>query len=97
MQETGKRYGFCLWAKKIPWRMAWQLTPVFLPGESYGQRNLADYSPGDRKELDMTEDLQDTRMHDQTETSKRSKDNLFSNSFFAKIAPPGGRGVAIKP
>ena len=30
---------------KIPRRRAWQPTPVFLPGESYGQRSLADYSP----------------------------------------------------
>ena len=31
--------------RKIPWRRAWQPTPVFLPGESYGQRSLAGYSP----------------------------------------------------
>ena len=30
-------------------------TPVFLPGESHGQRSLAGYSPQGRKELDMTE------------------------------------------
>ena len=29
--------------------------PVFLPGESHGQRSLAGYSPWGRKELDMTE------------------------------------------
>ena len=29
---------------KIPWRREWQLTPVFLPGESHGQRSLAGYS-----------------------------------------------------
>ena len=29
---------------KIPWRNKWQPTPVLLPGESHGQRNLADYS-----------------------------------------------------
>ena len=29
---------------KIPWRWAWQPTPVFLPGESHGQRSLAGYS-----------------------------------------------------
>ena len=29
---------------KIPWRKAWQLTPVFLPKESHGQRSLAGYS-----------------------------------------------------
>ena len=27
--------------KKIPWRRAWQPTPVFLPEESHGQRSLA--------------------------------------------------------
>ena len=32
-------------------------TPVFLPGESHRQRNLAGYSPGCRKELDITERL----------------------------------------
>ena len=30
---------------KIPWRRAWKPTPVFLPRESYGQRNLVGYSP----------------------------------------------------
>ena len=29
--------------------------PVFLPGESHGQRNLAGYSPWGRKESDTTE------------------------------------------
>ena len=32
-----------------------QPTPVFLPGESHGQRSLADYSPQCCKELDTTE------------------------------------------
>ena len=27
--------------RKIPWRRAWQPTPVFLPKESHGQRSLA--------------------------------------------------------
>jgi len=30
---------------RSPWRRAWQSTPVFSPGESHGQRSLADYSP----------------------------------------------------
>ena len=30
---------------KIPWRRAWQPTPVFLLGESHGQRSLAGCSP----------------------------------------------------
>ena len=36
-------------------RREWQPTPVVLPGESHGQRSLADYSPWDRKESDTTE------------------------------------------
>ena len=33
------------WVGKIPWRRAWQLTPVFSPGESPGQRSLEGCSP----------------------------------------------------
>ena len=33
------------WVRKISWRRKWQLTPVFLPGKSHGQRSLAGYSP----------------------------------------------------
>ena len=29
--------------RKIPWRRAWQATPVFLPGESHGQSSLVGY------------------------------------------------------
>ena len=32
MQET--------WVRMIPWRWKWQPTPVFLLGESHGQRSL---------------------------------------------------------
>ena len=39
-----KRCGFDPWVRKIPWRRAWQPTPVFLPGESHGQRSLTGYS-----------------------------------------------------
>ena len=30
---------------RFPWRRKWQPTPVFLPGESHGQRSLVDYGP----------------------------------------------------
>ena len=40
-----KRCGFDPWVGKIPWRRAWQPTPVFLPGESPGQRSPSGYSP----------------------------------------------------
>ena len=56
MQETQETQ-FSPWVKKIPWRSKWQLTPVFLPGESHGLgawratiHNVA------KKELDTTEE-----------------------------------------
>ena len=35
-----KRCGFDPWVGKIPWSRAWQSTPVYLPGESHGQKDL---------------------------------------------------------
>ena len=43
-----ERCGFDPWVGKITWRRAWQFTPVFLPGESHGQRILAGCSPQGR-------------------------------------------------
>ena len=54
---------FSLWVEKIPWRSAWQLTPVFFAGESHGQKSLADYRPQGRKELDVTEATEHAHMH----------------------------------
>ena len=51
------RYGFDIWVGKIPWRRKWQPIPVFLSGESHGQRSLAGYSPWGCKESGMTERL----------------------------------------
>ena len=31
------RWGLIPWIGEIAWRVAWQLTPVFLPGESHRQ------------------------------------------------------------
>ena len=50
------RLRFNPWVGKIPWRRELQSTPLFLPGESRGQKCLAGgYSPWACKELDMTE------------------------------------------
>jgi len=38
-----KRWEFDPWVRKIRWRRKWQPTPISLPGESYGQRNLVGY------------------------------------------------------
>ena len=42
---------------RFPWRREWQPTPVFLPGESHGQRSLVGYSPWGCKDSDTTEGL----------------------------------------
>ena len=41
----------------IPWRRAWQPTPVLLLGESPWTEELVGYSPWGPKELGMTEQL----------------------------------------
>ena len=38
-----------------PLEEAWHPTPVFLPGESHGQRRLVGYSPRGHRESDTTE------------------------------------------
>ena len=40
-----KRLRFNPWVRMISWRKKLQLTPVFLPGKSHGQRSRAYYSP----------------------------------------------------
>ena len=50
-----KRHRFDPWVRKLPWRRAWQLTPVFSPGESHGHRSLEGYYSYGCKELDTTE------------------------------------------
>ena len=52
----------------MPWRRAWQHTPVFLPWEFQGQRSLVGYSPWGRKGSDITEATEHTCMHVHTHT-----------------------------
>ena len=54
VQET-ETWGFDPWVGKIPWRRAWQPTPLFLPLETHGQGSLASYNPWGCKESDTTE------------------------------------------
>ena len=49
-----KRCGFDFWVGKMPWRRKWPPTPVFLSGESHGQRSLVGYSSWGRRESDTT-------------------------------------------
>ena len=50
-----------MWIRSLSWEdpleEEMELTPVFLPEESHGQRSLEGYNPWDHKESDMTEQL----------------------------------------
>ena len=58
-----KRRRFDPWVGTIPWRRAWQPTPVFLPGDSHGQRSLAGCGSEGHKESDTTEATEYTHKH----------------------------------
>ena len=45
------------WVGKIPYKRAWQSTPVFLPREFHGQRSLTGYNSWGCEESAMTEQL----------------------------------------
>ena len=49
--------GIDIYIRILPyiWRRAWKPTPVFLPGESHGQRSLMGCSLWGHRESDMTE------------------------------------------
>ena len=59
-------------------KRARQPTPVFLPGESHGQRSLAGYIPCGLKELDMTEATLSTHKNkDELESPWKRKNQVF--------------------
>ena len=57
LRSTGRytRCRFDPWVGKSTWRRKWQPTPIFLTGESHGQRSLVGYSLWGQKESDTTE------------------------------------------
>ena len=77
----GMRHGFSLWVGKIPWRGAWQPTPVFLPGEYHGQRRLEGYIPWGCTESDTTEVTYHTHTHNCFRT--------FKIKIYSKFSKPG--------
>ena len=72
---------------KESWRRKWRPTPVFLPGESRGQRNLVGYSPWDCKESDTTSNS--VRQHPY-------KESLFVCLSFSLLKRNSEVGVTLK-
>ena len=71
-----RRCGFDPWIGKIPWRMKWQPTPVFLPREFHGQTRLAGYNPWDHKRV----------IHDLA--TKQQQDQLKISNAATKMGDP---------
>ena len=88
-----KRCGFDPWVRKIPRRRAWQSTPVFLPGESHGQRSVGGYSSWDGEEPDTTKQL-NNNITDSMDMSlgKAPRDGEGQGSL-ACCTPWGRRGL----
>ena len=86
--------GFDPWVRKIPQKRSWQPTPVFLPGESHGQRILAGYSPQGHKKSYMTEVTQHT--HGKRRPARSSAHDLASrNSHPSSLDLPSGSPCAV--
>ena len=87
-----RRQRFDPWVRKISWRRAGQPTPVFLPGESHGQRSLAGYSPWGCKE---SEKIEHARVH----MSVRAQENFPGNAScsFLKVTWPEAPPVLWHP
>ena len=96
-----KRRGFNSWVGNVPWRKAWQPTPVFLPRESHRQKSLVGYSPYSCTESNTTEVTACTCMHTINSIAllktfcnraiyikpelARRPQGVFSNSSFPKL------------
>ena len=79
----------------IPWRKAYLPpipTPVFLLGESHGQRSLAGYSPWGQKELETTEQLSTAPVSETGEIQEPSHEGLQ----FKGASPQGASSVTAK-
>ena len=74
-------HGFNPWVRKIPWRRAWQPTPVSLPGDAHGQRSLAGYCSSGCKEWDTVEWLIVSLSHGCMSLEKKNECMLRMGNF----------------
>jgi len=90
-----RRLEFNPWVRKSPWRRKWQLTPVFLPGESHGWRSLAGYSPyGHRVGHDwVTKHKLSTKLWGLVQHHQKLTGS-YSNKQYFFYSPPTGLGVS---
>ena len=82
-----RRPRFNAWVGKILWSRRWQPTPVFLPGESHGQRSLAGCSPWGHEESDTTEQLTFSFFHFMQNSSRLKRTFIHSPSKPSPFLP----------
>ena len=80
-------------SERSPWRRAWQPTPVFLPGESHGQRSLKGYSLQDCKESDTTKRIR----HDWSEFSCMHGKWVYLDNTVGKQSEATDSGASVTP
>ena len=76
-KESACQCKFDPWVRKIPWRRKWQPTPVFLFGQSHGQRSLVAYSPWGHQ-----------RVRDDLGTKQQSHSPGLCPNHLLKTLPP---------
>ena len=81
-----KRHGFSPWVRKILWRRKWQPTPVFLPGESHGQRSLVGYSPWGSQRVSHVHAWLSMHAHTNIISKVKKKQNRYANVIAAAAA-----------
>ena len=71
----GRNMGLIPGLGRFLWSRTWEHTPVCLPGESHGQRNLVDYSPGSWKRVGHNWVTIQQQQHHQCDPAQRQLDN----------------------
>ena len=78
-----RRHQFDPWCQANPLEEGIAATPLFLPGESHGQKSLAAYAPWGHKESDMT----DTTQHVCTAFRKNFSATIFLFTLLYIVTP----------
>ena len=89
-----KRRAFDPWVGKIPWRKAWQPTPIFLPGESHGQRRVAGYRVG-RDWSDLAHNLRSIKGAFREASDLRRAQNAYELNISENVRKVGIHLVRI--
>ena len=80
-----------------PWRKKWQPTPVFLPGESQGQRSLAGYSLCGHKRVRHDLATKQQNKHKSTNIYIKREKLIVTDTITVSIVIVGNLNVPLTP